>query len=107
MRNFLVGGITLIMSGLFLGCAPKKEASISDVASKVYVAPGSHDEFYVFFSGGFGGHVTVYGIPSGRILKVIKVFQQDPETGWGYSEETKPMLMTSLGFIPWDDTHHP
>jgi nitrous-oxide reductase len=25
---------------------------------------------------------------------------------WGYSEETKPMLMTTHGFIPWDDSHH-
>lgn len=30
-----------------------------------------------------------------------------PEKGWGYSEETKPMLMTSHGFVPWDDLHHP
>jgi nitrous-oxide reductase len=29
------------------------------------------------------------------------VFSVDPESGWGYSEETKPMLMTtSHGFIP-------
>ena len=27
--------------------------------------------------------------------------------GWGYSEETKDMLMTSHGFVPWDDAHHP
>jgi nitrous-oxide reductase len=30
----------------------------------------------------------------------------DPEKGWGYSEETKPMLNTSHGFVPWDDLHH-
>jgi nitrous-oxide reductase len=35
------------------------------------------------------------------------VFSQYPEKGWGYSEQTKPMLMTSYGFIPWDDAHHP
>ncbi|MEO0202508.1 MAG: Sec-dependent nitrous-oxide reductase [candidate division WOR-3 bacterium] len=106
MRNFLIW-VTIFIISIFVGCAPRKEAALSDIAQKIYVAPGSHDEFYVFFSGGFGGHVTVYGIPSGRVLKVIKVFQQDPETGWGYSEETRPMLMTSYGFIPWDDTHHP
>jgi nitrous-oxide reductase len=38
---------------------------------------------------------------------VIPVFSQDPEKGWGYSEQTKPMLNTSYGFIPWDDAHHP
>jgi len=78
-----------------------------DAAQKVYVAPGQHDEFYSFMSGGFDGQVSVYGLPSGRMLKFIPVFSQNPETGWGYNEETKGMLMTSYGFIPWDDTHHP
>src|SRR6185369_16920633 len=77
-----------------------------DAASKVYVAPGSKDELYAFLSGGFSGQVAVYGIPSGRLLKVIPVFSQNPETAYGYSEETKPMLQTSYGFVPWDDTHH-
>ncbi len=79
----------------------------ADAAQKVYVAPGSYDEFYAFMSGGFSGQVSVYGLPSGRMLKVIPVFSQDPEKSYGYSEQTKPMLMTSYGFIPWDDAHHP
>ena len=78
-----------------------------DAASKVYVAPGKYDEFYLFTSGGFSGQMGVYGLPSGRLLKVIPVFSQNPENGYGYSEESKPMLMTSHGFIPWDDSHHP
>ncbi len=49
----------------------------------------------------------VYGLPSGRLLKVIPVFSQNPENGYGYSEETKAMLMTTHGFSPWDDAHHP
>jgi nitrous-oxide reductase len=77
-----------------------------DAARRVYVAPGDKDELYAFMSGGFSGQVSVYGIPSGRLLKVIPVFSQNPETAWGYSEETKPMLETTFGFIPWDDTHH-
>lgn len=76
-------------------------------AEKVYVAPGEHDEFYAFISGGFSGQLAVYGLPSGRLFKVIPVFSQDPEKGYGYSEETKPMLETSYGFVPWDDAHHP
>ncbi|MCO6466937.1 MAG: Sec-dependent nitrous-oxide reductase, partial [Bradyrhizobiaceae bacterium] len=74
---------------------------------RVYVAPGAKDEFYAFASGGFSGQMAVYGLPSGRLFRVIPVFSQNPENGWGYSEETKPMLMTSHGFIPWDDAHHP
>jgi nitrous-oxide reductase len=77
-----------------------------DAASKVYVAPGKYDEFYNFVSGGFSGQVSVYGIPSGRLLKVIPVFSVNPENGYGFSEETKPMLNTTAGFVPWDDEHH-
>jgi nitrous-oxide reductase len=77
-----------------------------DAPSKVYVAPGSYDEYYAFLSGGFSGQVTVYGLPSGRLLKTIPVFSQFPENGFGYTEETKPLLETSHGFIPWDDSHH-
>ncbi len=80
---------------------------MSDAASAVYVAPGEYDEFYAFMSGGFSGNVTVHGLPSGRLLKTIPVFSQFPENGYGYSEETKGMLETSWGFIPWDDSHHP
>src|SRR6185437_13476808 len=79
----------------------------ADAASRVYIAPGQKDEFYAFMSGGFSGQVSVYGLPSGRLLKVIPVFSQDPQEGWGYDEETKPMLQTSFGFVPWDDAHHP
>ncbi|MEO7316088.1 MAG: Sec-dependent nitrous-oxide reductase [Ginsengibacter sp.] len=92
----------------FSGCKPKNvgDATGSDAASRVYVPPGKYDEFYNFVSGGFSGQVAVYGIPSGRLLRVIPVFSVDPEKGWGYSEETKPMLNTSHGEIPWGDQHH-
>lgn len=85
----------------------KGGAIATNAAEKVYVAPGEYDEYYGFFSGGFSGQLSVYGLPSGRLFKVIPVFSQDPEKAYGYSEETKPMLMTSHGFIPWDDAHHP
>ncbi|MFO7720176.1 MAG: Sec-dependent nitrous-oxide reductase [Gillisia sp.] len=81
-------------------------AMAGNAAERVYVAPGEHDEFYSFFSGGFSGQVSVYGLPSGRLLKVIPVFSQDAEKGYGYNEETKPMLNTSYGFVPWGDLHH-
>ncbi|NNF18748.1 MAG: Sec-dependent nitrous-oxide reductase [Flavobacteriaceae bacterium] len=96
---------------LFLSCGDRdsenKGALASSAAEKVYVAPGEYDEFYAFISGGFSGQLSVYGIPSGRLFKVIPVFSQDAEKAWGYNEETKPMLQTSHGFVPWDDSHHP
>lgn len=82
-------------------------AMASSNAEKVYVAPGEHDEYYGFMSGGYSGNLTVYGLPSGRMLKEIPVFSQFPTSGYGYSEETKPMLNTSFGFVPWGDSHHP
>ncbi len=81
--------------------------SNASVAEKVYVAPGDYDQYYEFFSGGFSGQVTVHGLPSGRLLKTIPVFSVDAEKGYGFNEETKPMLMTTFGFVPWDDSHHP
>jgi len=93
---------------LMHSCKPKNAGSAvnSDAASKAYVAPGKYDEFYNFVSGGFSGGMSVYGLPSGRLLRVIPIFSVDPEKGYGYSEETKPMLNTSHGFVPWDDQHH-
>ncbi len=94
---------------LFLGgCKPKTPGSVEtgDAASKVYVAPGKYDEFYNILSGGFNGQMSVVGLPSGRVFKIIPVFSVHPENGYGYSEESKPMLNTSNGFVPWDDLHH-
>jgi nitrous-oxide reductase len=79
----------------------------ADAAQRVYVAPGQYDEFYAFMSGGFDGQVGVYGLPSGRLLRHVPVFSQNPENGWGYTEQTKAMMNTSFGFVPWDDAHHP
>ena len=79
----------------------------SNAAERVYVAPGEYDEFYAFISGGFSGQLSVYGLPSGRLLKVIPVFSVDAEKAYGFNEETKAMLETSYGFVPWDDSHHP
>jgi len=104
-------GVLLAMTagGLFFACRTKPTTSLAagDAASKVYVAPGQYDEFYSFLSGGFSGQVAVYGLPSGRLLKVIPVFSQNPENGYGYNDESKAMLETTFGAIPWDDSHHP
>jgi len=91
-----------------VGCKPKNigNAVSDDAATKSYVPPGKYDQFYNFVSGGFSGQMSVYGLPSGRLLRVIPVFSEDAEKGWGYSEETKPMLNTSHGMVPWDDLHH-
>jgi nitrous-oxide reductase len=89
-------------------CKPNAptQATTGDAAAKVYVAPGKYDEFYNIVSGGFNGQIGVYGIPSGRLFRIVPVFSAFPENGYGFSEETKAMLNTSNGYIPWDDLHH-
>ena len=107
--------IALVMAAGMVSCGDDSQRTqkggkgglATNAAERVYVAPGEHDEFYAFMSGGFSGQLGVYGLPSGRLLKVLPVFSQNPENGWGYTEETKPMLNTSFGFVPWDDSHHP
>lgn len=102
---------TFILAIVMVSCGSDQTgkqsgAMAGNAAERVYVAPGDHDEFYGFFSGGFSGQMSVYGLPSGRLLKVIPVFSQDAEKGYGYNEESKPMLNTSYGFVPWGDLHH-
>lgn len=109
-----IGGIAVVaMAFSQIACKPSNKSGsggsselAGDAAQKVYVAPGTHDEFYNIVSGGFNGQLSVVGLPSGRTFKVIPVFSQFAESGYGYSEETKPMLNTSHGFVPWDDSHH-
>ena len=104
----LISIICLLAIIFFSACKPKNigDAVSSNAASKSFVAPGKYDDFYNFVSGGFSGQMSVYGLPSGRLLRVVPIFSVNPENGYGYSEETKPMLNTSHGFIPWDDQHH-
>lgn len=109
-KAMLAGSASVIIAVLLAGCGNGGKEGVGgtgDAASRVYVAPGTHDEFYAFMSGGFTGQVGVYGLPSGRLLRHVPVFSQNAENGYGYSEETKNMFMTSFGFVPWDDAHHP
>lgn len=111
-RSAFTGFAALALAGIGAACAPSGKSEhaagllAGDAAARVYVAPGSYDEYYSFLSGGFSGQVTVYGLPSGRLLKEIPVFSQFPQTGYGYSEESKALLTTTFGQVPWDDSHH-
>lgn len=111
-KHIIVNTLFMGLLALLFSCGQSGEkggngALSSSIAEKVYIAPGERDEQYGFLSGGYSGNLTVYGLPSGRLFKEIPVFSQFPTSGYGYSEETKPMLNTSFGFIPWDDLHHP
>jgi nitrous-oxide reductase len=110
IRNLLVALGLIGSATVYASCSragASRVGDTSDAAQRVYVSPGKYDEFYAFLSGGFDGQVGVYGLPSGRLLKHVPVFSQHTENGWGYSEQTKAMLVTSYGPVPWDDAHHP
>jgi nitrous-oxide reductase len=107
-RFWMLPAVVLLSVTLF-GCNGSNGnfSSNSDAAQKVYVAPGELDEFYGFMSGGYNGQLGVYGLPSGRHIFTVPVFSQAAVNGYGYSEESKAMLNTSHGFVPWGDAHHP
>jgi nitrous oxide reductase len=86
-------------------CAPRSSQqgsrqNASDAAAaaqKVYVAPGDHDPYYLFASGGHSGNVYVYGVPSMRHISTIPVFTPYPATGYGFDDDSKKML----GDLTW------
>ncbi|MFN0170328.1 MAG: Sec-dependent nitrous-oxide reductase [Bryobacteraceae bacterium] len=101
-----VGAAALIITVTSAGCARKpkvQRGDVSEAAQATYVAPGDLDEYYLFASGGHGGGVYVYGLPSMRHISTIPVYTPYPATGYGFDKESHEML----GGFTWGDAHHP
>ncbi|MYN16068.1 nitrous-oxide reductase [Rugamonas sp. FT107W] len=117
-RGFLSKSAALGLAGVTLGlvackdeagaakggaAAPQKEGASKEIA------PGQLDEYYAFISAGHGGEARVLGLPSGRTLKRIPVFNTDCMVGWGVTNESKAIMGTKAdGTLKYTtgDTHH-
>lgn len=119
-RKFLgtAAFLGLTGAGLSVGLSScKKEGGKDGTASSgaagqlsAEVPPGQLDSYYGLWSGGHSGEVRVIGVPSGREIKRVQVFNApDALTGWGITNESKKILGTkpdgSLKYTT-GDTHH-
>jgi nitrous-oxide reductase len=89
-----------------LGCGTSRSAR-SLAAEKVYVAPGELDQYYAFLSGGQSGSVFVVGIPSGRLIREVPVFEPRAAYGYAMNENDPRRVELAATGGTWGDTHHP
>src|SRR5262245_4844271 len=89
-----------------LGCGATRSAR-SIAAEKIYVAPGELDKYYGFLSGGQSGSVFVVGIPSGRLIREIPIFEPRAAYGYAMHEGDPRRIELAATGGTWGDTHHP
>ncbi len=74
-----------------------------------HLKPGELDTYYGLWSGGHTGDMRVLGLPSGREILRIPVFNPDALVGWGITNESKKIMGTKPdGSLRYTvaDTHH-
>lgn len=102
-RDFIKSAGLMGVGATALGVVPVfKNVPEAKADAIKHVGPGELDEYYGFWSGGQSGEVRIIGIPSGRELKRIPVFNYDAAYGWGTTNFSKSLL----GDKRFGDTHH-
>jgi nitrous-oxide reductase len=89
-------------------CDGKKTGASAGLspAEQVYVPVGKYDKYYAFLSGGQAGSVLIYGLPSGRLLRSVPVFEPRAQYGYGIPGTDTYERLKATGPL-WGDTHHP
>lgn len=109
MSRNIVKLVALLLIGLLVGgsTAYALIPGPPPGAFKPLVAPGEKDEYYAFFSGGTGGDIRVFGVPSMRLIRVIPVF--NPSGQFSYARETdgNRELLDNSGGARWGNTLYP
>lgn len=121
-RKFLGATAAVTLAGMTVGLAGCKQDEQASTAGAVgsdgnravapgefEIHPGKLDSYYMFSSAGHNGEMRIYGLPSGRTLKRIPIFNIDPMVGWGITNESRKVIGTnpdgSLKYMT-GDTHH-
>ena len=86
----------------------------AEAAIKTFTAPGKHDEYMMFASGGHSGQLHVIGVPSMQLLKTIPMFSPDSWSGYGVGADMSDELFEggsdpdkNAEELTWGDSHHP
>lgn len=120
-RKFLNTTVAAGAAGAFLSmgltaCKQKSPSTAgtssghpASAGANPHVEPGKLDSYYGLWSGGHTGDVRVLGLPSGREIHRIPVFNPDALIGWGVTNESKAIMGTRAdGSLKYTvaDTHH-
>jgi nitrous-oxide reductase len=85
----------------------------AEAALATFVAPGEHDDYLMFASGGHSGQIHVIGMPSMQLLKTIPVFTPDAWAGYGFGADWSEEILeegtdpSKNETLRWGDAHHP